>query len=112
MVGVNEGVLPTYRVTDPEMDDEGKGLAEEKRVFYVALTRASERLHISYCFERTTFMGGSTSNNFRTQPRTLQPSRFIRDLNPVLRPLTDLAGETEEMRRLRGSGWQLMKTWL
>lgn len=46
------------------------GLAEERRLFYVALTRAKERLHLSYARERF--------SQFKKQIR--KPSRFIDEL--------------------------------
>lgn len=46
------------------------GLAEERRLFYVAITRAKEKLHLSYARERY--------SNFQKQTR--KPSRFLQEL--------------------------------
>jgi DNA helicase-2/ATP-dependent DNA helicase PcrA len=47
-----------------------QGLSEERRLFYVALTRAKEKLHLSYARER--FSG--------FQKLSKKPSRFIKEL--------------------------------
>lgn len=61
LVDVNEGMIP-YNKADTK-----EGLEEERRLFYVAVTRAKQRLFISYLKKR--------------YDRTLQPSRFIRELS-------------------------------
>ena len=58
LVGMNEGLLPSMRGTvDPE------SLEEERRLCYVAVTRASKRLFLSYL-----------KNRYR---KPIQPSRFL-----------------------------------
>ncbi|MYG82863.1 MAG: AAA family ATPase [Candidatus Dadabacteria bacterium] len=52
VVGVNEGLLPHQRSMDSL-----EGLEEERRLFYVAVTRAKQLLHISYASSRTTSGG-------------------------------------------------------
>lgn len=61
LIDVNEGMIP-YSKTDTKEE-----LEEERRLFYVAVTRAKQRLFISYLNKR--------------YDRTLQPSRFIRELS-------------------------------
>lgn len=46
------------------------GIEEERRLFYVAITRAKEKLHLSYARERY--------SNFQKQTR--KPSRFLKEL--------------------------------
>lgn len=46
IVDANEGMTPYKRADSPE------GIEEERRLFYVAMTRAKERLHISWTKER------------------------------------------------------------
>lgn len=58
LFGCNDGVLPSRR-GDPE---------EERRLFYVAVTRAKESLHISYADQRATFNG---------RMQGTKPSRFL-----------------------------------
>ncbi|MFQ5459293.1 MAG: 3'-5' exonuclease, partial [Anaerolineae bacterium] len=65
LVGLEEGLLPHSRsVDDPT------ALDEERRLFYVGLTRAKERVVIVHAFRRSAFGSGSVR----------QPSRFLADL--------------------------------
>ncbi|MEX0847033.1 MAG: UvrD-helicase domain-containing protein [Ilumatobacteraceae bacterium] len=65
LVGVEEGVFPhTRALTDPDE------LEEERRLAYVGITRAQQRLHISHAWSRSLF--GSTQYN--------PPSRFIDEI--------------------------------
>ena len=65
MVGMEEGVLPHLR----SFDDPNQ-LEEERRLCYVGMTRAKERLYLVRAFRRH-LMGSSLHN---------PPSRFLRDL--------------------------------
>lgn len=51
--GWEEGVFPSPRSTAE--DDDGASLEEERRLAYVAITRAKQNLHISYACNRKTF---------------------------------------------------------
>lgn len=42
MIGLQQGTFPSYRATSPEE------LEEERRLFYVGMTRAEELLFLSY----------------------------------------------------------------
>lgn len=75
LVGMEEEILPHARsiteVTErPELDP----LAEERRLFYVGITRARHRLTLSGC--RTRKRGG--------EPVPRQPSRFLKEIPPEL----------------------------
>ncbi len=73
IVGVEEGTLPHTRSLDDEDDaaaTPGKGIEEERRLFYVGLTRARRHLHVSYARERQRF----------GKAETRVPSRFIEDI--------------------------------
>ncbi|MDI3338960.1 MAG: UvrD-helicase domain-containing protein [Sphaerobacter sp.] len=48
LVGVEEGILPHARSMESELQVE-----EERRLFYVGLTRAKERLYVTHTFRRT-----------------------------------------------------------
>ena len=65
IVGVEEKLLPHIR----SMDDPDQ-LEEERRLAYVGITRAKQRLYLLHAFRRT-FMGQSTVN---------PPSRFLEDI--------------------------------
>lgn len=67
VVGMEEELFPSSRSLNSERD-----LEEERRLFYVAITRAKETCHISYAKSR--FRNGKS--NF------CNPSRFINDIDP------------------------------
>jgi superfamily I DNA/RNA helicase len=73
VVGLEEGLLPHSR-----SKAEGT-LEEERRLFYVAITRAQETLTLSYCLKRKKF-GQATAG---------QPSSFLRELPPDLVEVVD-----------------------
>ncbi|WP_205574467.1 MULTISPECIES: ATP-dependent DNA helicase UvrD2 [Streptomyces] len=65
LVGVAEGMMPiTYAKTDDEIE-------EERRLLYVGVTRARERLHVSWSLSRSP--GGRPNR---------RPSRFLDGLRP------------------------------
>ncbi len=66
-VGMEEGVFPGYRAIGEEEE-----LEEERRLCYVALTRAKERLYLTCAAQRMLF--GRTSANL--------PSRFVQEIPP------------------------------
>jgi len=69
IIGFEEGLLPHARSMDRESDIE-----EECRLAYVGVTRAMEKLYISYAFHRNVF--GATQTNV--------PSRFLANIPPDL----------------------------
>lgn len=69
ITGLEEGLLPHSR----SMDDEEE-LAEERRLFYVGLTRARDAVYLSHAFRRTSWGDSSVA----------VPSRFLSDLPDAL----------------------------
>ena len=67
LVGVNEGLLPHSRAAQTP-----SGTEEERRLFYVAITRAERHLHMSYYSRRP----GSARNS------KSEPSIFLDDIPP------------------------------
>jgi DNA helicase II / ATP-dependent DNA helicase PcrA len=65
LVGLEEGVLPHSRSVETEAE-----LEEERRLFYVGITRAMRGLYLVYAFRRTLY-GSSLTNT---------PSRFLADV--------------------------------
>jgi ATP-dependent DNA helicase UvrD/PcrA len=64
LVGCEEGLLPLRLPGSPEAEDE---IAEERRLFFVGLTRAQQRLYVSH-----------TSRRFRYgSEREMRPTRFL-----------------------------------
>jgi len=65
IVGLEDGTLPHIRsFDDPE------GMAEERRLFYVGITRAKRKLHITHTLNRRTYGYSEPA----------EPSRFLDDL--------------------------------
>ncbi len=69
ITGLEEGLFPHERLGDEGIDEE-----EERRLFYVALTRAKKKVFLSYAHIRTIF---------GTQ-RVNVPSSFLRDIRSEL----------------------------
>jgi DNA helicase-2/ATP-dependent DNA helicase PcrA len=69
ITGLEEGILPHSRSMD-DMEE----LAEERRLFYVGLTRAKDQLYLSHAFRRTVFGDSGVST----------PSRFLDEIPPGL----------------------------
>lgn len=65
LVGMEEGIFPGYKSIGDESE-----LEEERRLFYVGITRAKEYLHLTCAQRRTIF--GSTSYN--------PVSRFVKEI--------------------------------
>jgi len=71
LVGVEEGLLPHDRVMNPHANDsEQSDLSEERRLFYVGITRAKKELYLTRA--KTRQLRGKTTEK--------APSRFILDL--------------------------------
>lgn len=66
ITGLEEGLFPHERLDDSKIDNE-----EERRLFYVALTRAEKKLFLTYAHMRTIF--GSQKINV--------PSSFLNDIS-------------------------------
>ncbi len=79
IVGMEDGVFPHYR----SMGDSAE-LEEERRLAYVGITRARERLYLCHAWSRSLF--GTTSYN--------PPSRFLSEIPAEL--LRSVEGEEEE----------------
>lgn len=69
ITGLEEGLFPHERLSDERVDEE-----EERRLFYVALTRAQKKVFLSYAHIRTIF--GSQRVNV--------PSSFLSDIRNEL----------------------------
>jgi DNA helicase-2/ATP-dependent DNA helicase PcrA len=75
--GLEEGIFPSER------KDEDGDIEEERRLFYVGLTRARREIVLTACRSRLHF--GQPNNN-------LQPSRFLSEIPPGLVVREDLGG--------------------
>jgi superfamily I DNA/RNA helicase len=74
MVGCEEGLLPYLppndREQDTRQDTRRADIAEERRLFYVGMTRAQEQLTLTYAERRLLF----------GQVVSLPPSRFVDEI--------------------------------
>ncbi|MCR4325726.1 MAG: UvrD-helicase domain-containing protein [Patescibacteria group bacterium] len=73
VTGLEQGLFPSLREGAPS-SDAVRDPEEERRLFYVALTRARKRLFLSYADERM---------RYGTREHTI-PSEFLSDLDPRL----------------------------
>ena len=87
VAGMEEGIFPhtTFGDSDPAK------LEEERRLAYVAITRARKKLYLTYAATRRTF--GSTQAN--------PPSRFVREI-----PEEDCEREGVGSLGMTGVGWE------
>lgn len=94
IVGLDDGILPHSRSFD-----EPEGMEEERRLFYVGITRAKDKLYLIRSIQR----GG------RGAAEETFPSRFLDDV-----PADLLVGKTRTGRSIRGqvpeTKWQTYQT--
>jgi len=92
IVGLDDGILPHSRsFDDPE------GMEEERRLFYVGITRAEDRLYLLRALRR----GG------RGYSEETIPSRYLDDIPPEL-----LSGKSRGGHSFRSGGHIPAPTWL
>ena len=87
IVGMEEDLFPSQMMLQSRQD-----LEEERRLFYVAITRAEKRLVMSYA--ETRYQYG------RLKP--CEPSRFLDDINPMYLQLAKNIRRVEEPRIPQG----------
>ncbi len=88
LTGMEEGVFPHDRALE-DPDD----LEEERRLCYVGITRARERLYLTHTYVRTLF--GATRDSL--------PSRFLREIPDEL--VEDVASPLAPALNLRDAAW-------
>ena len=90
--GMEEGVFPHSRALDDE-----KELEEERRLAYVGITRAKERLFLSHAWQRATWGPGGGGPSV--------PSRFLFEIPADLMEGPRLQPGEDERRRRTTSTW-------
>jgi DNA helicase II / ATP-dependent DNA helicase PcrA len=83
LTGIEEGLLP-HKMSFVQPG----GMAEERRLFYVGITRARKKLHISLALARSMFGD--------TEPST--PSRYLQEVPPELIEWRDSGAKRSEFR--------------
>jgi len=98
VVGLEEGLFPHSRsIIDKEQ------LEEERRLMYVAMTRAKEKLYLSYARQRLFF--GQRNNG--------SPSRFLSEIpESLVETVRNRTPAYVDRRRKRESnGWRVVSEW-
>jgi DNA helicase-2/ATP-dependent DNA helicase PcrA len=96
IAGLEESLFPTGRAVEAEggFNPDPRPMEEERRLAYVGMTRAKQRLYLSHAWQRATRRGPGTS-------WMAEPSRFLLEIpaelmsGPVLGARPDLAGEAD-----------------
>jgi len=90
IAGAEDGIIPHERSLEEteETSEAASPLEEERRLFYVAITRARDKLHITSCQKRTT----------RRQQDSVdrEPSPFLEEIPPHLIEYREEAEDEEE----------------
>lgn len=92
LVGLEEGILPHSRSLQ---SDDPEDLAEERRLFYVGLTRAKDRLFLYHSFQRTNW----------GQTNATTPSRFLADIPAEMVGGLAQAGQRRQATKQSMSSW-------
>lgn len=98
VVGLEEGLFPHSRsIIDKEQ------LEEERRLMYVAMTRAKEKLYLSYARQRLFF--GQRNNG--------SPSRFLSEIpeNLVETVRSRTPAYVDRGRKKESNGWRVVNEW-
>lgn len=91
LVGLEDGILPHSRSIS---SDDREEMAEERRLFYVGITRAKDRVYMYHAFQRM---------NWGRQ-ETAVPSRFLNDI-PLELVKGGSAGHRRAQTKQRMSSW-------
>jgi DNA helicase-2/ATP-dependent DNA helicase PcrA len=78
IAGLEEGLFPTSRALEAEtgFNPDPRPMEEERRLAYVGMTRARERLYLSHAWQRATRRGPGSF--------MAEPSRFLLEIPPEL----------------------------
>ena len=90
IVGLEENLFPSQLSINSKTE-----LEEERRLFYVAITRAEKQCHISFATSR--YKWGNLVYS--------EPSRFIEEIDPEYLDLSGMAAQTFGSSGLDQSGW-------
>jgi DNA helicase-2/ATP-dependent DNA helicase PcrA len=90
LVGMEEGLLPHQKSVDAEKQGDAKAIDEERRLCYVGVTRAKDRLTMTLALARMRW----------GKPRPTEPSRFLFELTGQ----AENRAKTIAARRMQQSG--------
>lgn len=97
LIGLEQGLLPHIRSLNSGSPRE---LEEERRLMYVGVTRAEERLYLTYARKRASFIQG----NFGSTNYTI-PSVFLSEISPDLAMGLEIQPDLREMESTWGGGY-------
>ncbi len=101
IVGVEDGLLPISRAVEAEFTDP-MPMEEERRLFYVGITRAMEQLYVTYAASRMSY----------GRYQSAAPSRFLASLpESSVRTLSRSGRRTETSLSDRARDRNRMSTW-
>ncbi|MBS1875227.1 MAG: UvrD-helicase domain-containing protein [Acidobacteria bacterium] len=100
LAGMEEGLFPHSRSISGDGGDPLQKMEEERRLCYVAITRAEKRLYLSWAATRRRYGGGSPEPSMASRFLKEVPSQFIEPLNagPVTEGI-DLYADRYEVRQ-------------
>jgi DNA helicase-2/ATP-dependent DNA helicase PcrA len=99
VTGLEQGLFPSLRNQHDEGEEKERRIAEERRLCYVAMTRARERLFLTHAQSRRIF---------GQAPRMAPPSQFLREIPPDCLERTleyDAPSHMTPRRALRPNSW-------
>lgn len=98
VVGMEEGLFPSLRTDSSNVTAATRELEEERRLFYVAITRAEEHCFLTYAKMRFRYGKMEFSS----------PSRFLNDIDPTYLDVEDIEDGTgyRGTTAPRQSSWQ------
>jgi DNA helicase-2/ATP-dependent DNA helicase PcrA len=92
VAGMEENIFPSggFMISDTEVE-------EERRLFYVAMTRAKKA--VAFSFAQTRTRNGKHESN--------SPSRFVKEVDPqyIVNPLSSILDDEDELPRQNFGGW-------
>ncbi len=101
ITGLEDGLFPLSR----SLDEDEQKLEEERRLFYVGMTRAKQRLYLLWARSRRRFWGNDLAGEFQNVP-----SRFLREIPARFKEERDLTGAgpsaVAEAVVLAAEGWE------
>jgi len=89
LVGLEEGLLPHQKSIDAEKNGDAKAIDEERRLCYVGVTRAKDRLTMSLALARMKW----------GKSRPTQPSRFLYELTGTKEKRAKPGAKSQAQRR-------------
>jgi DNA helicase-2/ATP-dependent DNA helicase PcrA len=96
IIGLEDGVFPHYR----SMGDQAE-LEEERRLMYVGVTRAQQRLYLTHAWSRTLF--GQTSYNPPSRFLGEIPSELVRAIEEDEGPVIGGSGSSAALSSIRAA---------